>query len=66
MEESQQLSAVVGRGKLYHLDDSVRVWSDFLHPHIHPRSVHIIDAYQHNRLVPLQSSRFLISYLDAV
>ena len=53
MDESQQLSqppAVVS-GKLYNLDDVVKVWSDFLHPHVHPRSLHIIDTYQHNRQV---------------
>ena len=53
VEELEQLSKLpaVASNKLYNLDDAIKVWSDFLHPHMHPRSVHIIDAYQHNRLV---------------
>jgi len=53
VEESDQSSQqpAVASSKLYNLDDAVKVWSDFLHPHMHPRSVHIIDAYQHNRQV---------------
>lgn len=35
---------VFGR-KLYDLDDSVSVWSDFLKVHIHPKSTHIINEY---------------------
>ena len=34
--------------KLYDLDSSVNVWSDFLRTHYHPKSVHIIDQYRHN------------------
>jgi hypothetical protein len=40
-------TAVFGPTKMYNLDDSVDVWSDFLRPHIHHRSVHIIDNYQY-------------------
>jgi hypothetical protein len=32
-------------GKLYHLDDTVKVWSDFICPHLHPRSLHVINSY---------------------
>ena len=35
--------------KLYNLDDTVNVWSDYLRIHLHPKTVHIIDAYQHGR-----------------
>ena len=35
--------------KLYNLDDTVNVWSDYLRIHLHPKTVHIIDAYQHDR-----------------
>ncbi|CAC5403744.1 unnamed protein product [Mytilus coruscus] len=35
---------VFGR-KLYDLDDSVSVWSDFMKVHIHPKSLHIINEY---------------------
>lgn len=34
--------------KLYHLDDTVNAWSDFLGPHLHPRSVTVVQEYQHN------------------
>lgn len=37
--------------KMYQLDDSVQVWSDFLCPHLHPRSIHLIDSYQYDRLI---------------
>uniref|UniRef100_A0A1B6LBE0 Protein misato homolog 1 n=1 Tax=Graphocephala atropunctata TaxID=36148 RepID=A0A1B6LBE0_9HEMI len=33
--------------KLYHLDDSVRSWSDFLRPHLHPRNINLVQEYQH-------------------
>lgn len=46
--QSSQLPPADASSKLYNLDDTVKVWSDFLHPHMHPLSVHIIDAYQHN------------------
>ena len=35
----------VYRSKLYNLDDSVKVWSDFLRVHLHPRTVHIVNQY---------------------
>jgi len=62
VEESSQLSRppAAGSGKMYNLDESVTVWSDFLHPHIHPRSVHIVDTYQHNRQAHQCSSLHLI------
>ena len=34
--------------RLYDLDSSVTVWSDYLRTHYHPKSVHIIDEYRHN------------------
>ena len=34
--------------KLYDLDSSVTVWSDYLRTHYHPKSVHIIEEYRHN------------------
>ena len=37
--------------KMYSLDESVEVWSDFLRPHLHPRSLHIIQEYMHDEWV---------------
>ncbi len=48
---------VFGSGKLYDLDDSVRVWSDFMRLHLHPRSVALITEYQHNQYVLLQETQ---------
>uniref|UniRef100_A0A1B6G8Y2 Protein misato n=1 Tax=Cuerna arida TaxID=1464854 RepID=A0A1B6G8Y2_9HEMI len=33
--------------KLYHLDNDVKSWSDFLRPHLHPRSINLVQEYQH-------------------
>lgn len=38
----------VTQTKIYHLDDSVSVWSDYLRLHLHPKSVHLLEEYQHN------------------
>ena len=35
--------------KMYHLDDSVVVWSDYLHGHLHPKTVSVIRDYSHER-----------------
>ncbi|XP_060771474.1 protein misato homolog 1 [Neoarius graeffei] len=32
----------------YRLEDSVRVWSDFLRLHLHPRTISIINQYNHD------------------
>ncbi|MCJ8750383.1 hypothetical protein PDJAM_G00263810, partial [Pangasius djambal] len=32
----------------YRLEDSVRVWSDFLRIHLHPRTISIINQYNHD------------------
>ncbi|KAI1901479.1 hypothetical protein AGOR_G00034860 [Albula goreensis] len=34
--------------KLYHLEGSVRVWSDFLRIHLHPRTISVINQYNHD------------------
>lgn len=34
--------------KLYDLDSSVNVWSDYLRTQYHPKSVHIVEDYRHN------------------
>ncbi len=34
--------------KSYRLEGSVRVWSDFLRIHLHPRSISIINQYNHD------------------
>lgn len=34
--------------KVYHLDNSVKTWSDFLRVRFHPRTITIINQYQHN------------------
>ena len=31
----------------YNLDDHISVWSDFLKPHLHPKSICLVDQYQH-------------------
>jgi len=36
------------RRRFYELDDSVEVWSDFLRPHLHPKTVSILPQYTHN------------------
>ncbi|XP_078697673.1 protein misato homolog 1-like [Branchiostoma floridae x Branchiostoma belcheri] len=38
----------VFRSKLYNLDGSVSVWSDFLRIHLHPRTVSILSEYAHD------------------
>ncbi|XP_067665143.1 protein misato homolog 1-like [Haliotis asinina] len=45
-EKSETEDAMFGR-KLYNLDNSVSVWSDFLRVHLHPKSLHIVDDYIH-------------------
>lgn len=34
--------------KVYNLDNSVKTWSDFLRVHFHPRTITVINQYQHN------------------
>ncbi|XP_029645942.1 protein misato homolog 1 [Octopus sinensis] len=33
--------------KIYNLDDSTEVWSDFLNIHLHPKTINIINDYTH-------------------
>ncbi|XP_066245946.1 protein misato [Euwallacea similis] len=33
--------------KKYNLESEVKVWSDYLYPRLHPRSVNIVDEYEH-------------------
>lgn len=33
----------------YHLDNVVEVWSDFLRPHLHSRSLLMVPGHQHSR-----------------
>lgn len=37
--------------KVYDLNDSVVVWSDFLKLHLHPKTLEVVRNYQHNKLV---------------
>ncbi|KAI0216232.1 Misato-like protein 1 [Lamellibrachia satsuma] len=37
-----------GAVKLYDLDKSVDVWTDYLRPHLHPRTIHIVQQYHHD------------------
>ncbi|XP_071089418.1 protein misato homolog 1-like [Haliotis cracherodii] len=46
LEKPETEDAVFGR-KLYDLDDTVSVWSDFLRVHLHPKSLHIVDDFIH-------------------
>ena len=41
--------ALKKKSKLYHLDDSVVVWSDYLYGHFHPKTVSVIKDYSHER-----------------
>ena len=34
--------------KGYRLEGSVRVWSDFLRIHLHPRTILVINQYNHD------------------
>ena len=40
--------AGVDRDKPYHLDDSVKVWSDFLRLHLHSKSLLMVPGHVHN------------------
>ena len=35
--------------KLYNLDDSVHVWSDYLRLHLHPKTIALVNEYQHGQ-----------------
>ncbi|PIK35526.1 hypothetical protein BSL78_27646 [Apostichopus japonicus] len=35
------------KDRIYHLDDSVSVWSDFLYGHLHPKSLNIVREFAH-------------------
>lgn len=35
------------KDKIYHLDDSVSVWSDFLYGHLHPKSLSVVKEFLH-------------------
>ncbi len=37
--------------KMYYLDDSVVVWSDYLYGHLHPKTVSVIRDFSHERYV---------------
>ncbi|KAF7279811.1 hypothetical protein GWI33_006733 [Rhynchophorus ferrugineus] len=42
--------------KKYNLEESVEVWSDYLYSRFHPRSINIINEYQHaNKETPFDS-----------
>ncbi|RUS91570.1 hypothetical protein EGW08_000685 [Elysia chlorotica] len=43
----KQEDAILGK-PLYNLDSEVKVWSDFLRTAFHPRTIHLIQDYQHN------------------
>ncbi|GFS02961.1 protein misato homolog 1-like [Elysia marginata] len=43
----KQVDAVFGKA-LYNLDSEVKVWSDYLSTAFHPRTIHILQDYQHN------------------
>lgn len=46
-DDSEKQSEDVFGPKLYNLDKSVNVWSDFLHLHLHPKTVTIVNQYNH-------------------
>lgn len=41
-------SRLAGIQKAYHLEGSVKVWSDFLRIHLHPRTISVIHQYNHD------------------
>lgn len=43
----KQTDAVFGK-TLYNLDSEVKVWSDYLRTAFHPRTIHMLQSYQHN------------------
>lgn len=45
--------------KSYRLEGSVRVWSDFLRIHLHPRSISVINQYNHDGWVIQRLSRHI-------
>ncbi|PIK49991.1 hypothetical protein BSL78_13143 [Apostichopus japonicus] len=45
MSSSQSLPSI--KDRIYHLDDSVSVWSDFLYGHLHPKSLNIVREFAH-------------------
>ncbi len=55
---------VFGPKKLYNLDEAVQVWSDFLRLHLHPKSVGLINEYQHNQYVDGNGYRVFLLLLS--
>ncbi|XP_078313704.1 protein misato homolog 1-like isoform X2 [Crassostrea virginica] len=53
-KEEQHWDSHVVFGKPFHiLDDAVKVWSDYLRVHLHPKTIQIIEEYHHlNTLHP--------------
>lgn len=41
-------SRLAGVQKGYQLEGSVKVWSDFLRIHLHPRTISVIHQYNHD------------------
>ncbi|XP_065216206.1 protein misato [Planococcus citri] len=46
-EEISEPGSVENAIKMYHLDDDVTVWSDYLGTRFHPRTINLINEYQH-------------------
>ncbi|XP_014775446.1 protein misato homolog 1 [Octopus bimaculoides] len=51
-EETDRNENCDSGNKIYNLDDSTEVWSDFLNIHLHPKTVNIINDYTHKRYHP--------------
>ena len=45
--EDRDSTPEVFGAKVYNLDDSVDVWSDFLKIHLHPKSLQMVNSYTH-------------------
>ena len=50
--------------KTYSLEGSVRVWSDFLRLHLHPRTISVIHEYNHDGWVCLSYKMFSLCSLN--
>lgn len=53
-EHGAKSSSLPASQKIYDLSKSVRVWSDFLRPHLHPNSLYLLDE------MLLQSGRAVV------
>ncbi|XP_074650914.1 protein misato homolog 1-like [Tubulanus polymorphus] len=47
VEGPAEKSQVFGPKSLYNLDDDIKVWSDFLKIHLHPKTLNIVENFTH-------------------